>query len=481
MASFALIVAVEEYADKSIPRVQFAEADAMAVEAALKALGFTTMVLLSEQATQATIRSTIARIARSLTEDDAIHFFFAGHGFSKNDQNYLTCRDTICGDLVRTSIALRADVFDVLRASKSKRVALFLDACESGMAADPSMRGIITSLNDQELEAFFRDSEFYVCFASCKTDESSYSSGKIGHGIWTYHLVQALTGRASLAMEKGLVTSTLLQDYLAREVPLTVRAVRTKPSPQTPWACGAMSKQFLIADLRQVLAAEQQRKLAAAKEITQALLLGTTTYDVRRLSGFRKGHRVPDAVNDATVSFVERIAQDDVSKHMDGIHDALRSNLNYKRCDLRVEDGTIVTPHFEYTLSVGLDPDDPSICIWKHAIGKMTDKGVILSEGFAKTFEPFIDTAEYEFASEFDVEQFIDLIEDLDSDEITVNYKRGEPECDVRIAGFAATLHVTPGGVRVTGIANATPRRLLEAVAKAQKQLVGKKIAALPL
>ena len=481
MASYAVIIAVENYVDKAISQVAYAERDARAVDAALTALGFTTKVLLSAQATKATIESTIRRTAATLTPNDTVYVFYAGHGFSKNDTNHLTCRDTIRGDLVNTSVELKSAVFDVLRRSKCKHVALFLDACESGMTADPSMRGIIAALNDLELEAFFRDSEFYVCFASCKTDESSYSSGTINHGIWTYHLVEALSGRATLAMERGLVTSSLLQDYLAKEVPLMVRTTRSAPDPQTPWACGAMSKQFVVADLRQILAAKKQQRLAAAKQITQALLRGTKTQDVKRLSGFHRGHRVPDAVNSATVGFVQRISEDDLKEHLDALYEELRTNLGYKRRELRATTNSVETPHFEYTVTIGLDRDDPSSAVWRHVVSKMTDKEVIFSDAFAKTFKSFLDTAEYEFASEFEVENFIDLVEDLESDEITVEYERGEPECDVRIKGFAGVLHLTPVGVHVTGIMNATPRQLLESVASAQRLLVAKRIPALPL
>lgn len=416
-----------------------------------------------------------------LTPDDTIYVFYAGHGFSKNDTNYLTCRDTVRGDLVKTSVEFKSAIFDVLRKSKSKHVALFLDACESGMAADPSTRGIIAALNDQELEAFFKDSEFYVCFASCKADESSYSSGTVDHGIWTYHLVEALSGRAKLAIEKGLVTSSLLQDYLAKEVPLMVRTTRSIPVPQTPWASGAMSKQFVIADLRQILASQRQQRLAAAKQVTQALLRGTRTQDVKRLSGFHRHHHVPDAVNSATVGFVQRISEEDLKEHLDAIYEDLKAHLGYKRRHLKLTANGIETPDFEYAVTIGLDADDPSTAVWRHVVSRMTDKDVIFSEGFATTFKRFLDSAEYEFASEFEVEDFIDLIEQLESDEITVEYVRGEPECDVRIEGFEGVLHVTPGGVHVRGIRSATPRQLLEGVVSAQKLLVANSVPALPL
>lgn len=218
---YAIVIAVEHYIDAAIPDVLYAEADAKAFADALAPLGFNRAdihMLLSDAATMATIESLVGRVARSLTADDTLYLFYAGHGFSSNGANYLTCRDTNLADLVATSVRLQK-VFDVLRKSKVKRVAIFLDACESGMPADLSVRSVFSHFAEHELEAFFRDAEFYVCFASCKADEKSYSSGAHKHGIWTHHLIEALSGKAPLAMTNGLVTSMTLQNYLAAEVP----------------------------------------------------------------------------------------------------------------------------------------------------------------------------------------------------------------------------------------------------------------------
>lgn len=481
MAKYAIVIAVEKYADK-VPPVLYAESDADAVSAAFVALDFEVTLLKSAQATKARIESAIRKRATALTEDDTVFVFYAGHGFAKNETNYLTSHDFDHKDWVGTSVDLRAAVFEPLRKSKAKRVVLFLDACQSGMPADPNIRDIISGLNDEELEEFVNSSEFYVCFSACKADETSYSDGSVKHGIWTHHLLEAIEGRASSAMIMGIVTSSTLQDHLATQVPLTVRTVRKAPDVQTPWACGAMNKQFVIADLKPILAARKAAKLAGAKQITEAILRGEKTQGVRYLSGFHKGHTVPDRVSNTTIEFVRRIAEEDLKEHLDKVFEGLKGDLGYKRNEIREQSNGFVTPHFEYQVTIGLDDSDPSVAIWHHRVSKMVDKDVIFSDEFAQTFGKFLNTAEYEFTSDFDVEAFIDLIEGLESGEIEVDYKRGEPECDLYIEGFDGVLHLTPVGVSVSGVPGGTPRKLLEAIPQAQKLIAAKKdIPLLPL
>lgn len=61
--------------------------DARAVADALRALGFSTTLL--EDATQAAMGGAIAELGDSLGPDDAVFFFFAGHGVAVGGENYL--------------------------------------------------------------------------------------------------------------------------------------------------------------------------------------------------------------------------------------------------------------------------------------------------------------------------------------------------------------------------------------------------------
>lgn len=481
---YAIVIGVEHYQDKSIPQVEYAEVDATAVEKALGDLGFTSEILVSSKATKTTIESVVRRVARAVTEDDSVYLFYAAHGFSKNDKNFLTCHDTQLGDIAHTSIELQK-LFDSLRKSAAKRVVVFLDACESGMFTDLSVRGVFSALNDQELKKFFSDAEFYVCFSSCKADESSYSHGTVEHGIWTHHLLEVLTGSAPLGMERGgFVTVTSLQNYLAREVPKTVRSVRTGLDAQTPWACGAMSKEFVVADLRDLLRARAQAKVAAAKEMTQATLSGRRSQAVKRLSGFRKGHRVPESANNATNNFVASIGGADLKTHLDTVYGVLRDELGYKRRDLVDRhsggSGTIQTPDFEYNVRLFVDPEDPSMVVWVHEVSRISNQEVVLSEGFESALGEHLDTLEYELATTFDLDDFIDRIEEDEPDGVHLDYARGSSECELRLDGFDGVLRLTPGSIVVTGLKRPTPKALVEAFAEAGKLLAVKAPLALP-
>ncbi len=107
---YTLIIGVEKYQDKSIPSVPFAEADAKGFSKALALHNFSinTKMLLNSHATKTTVESKLRQICSLLAPEDEFVFFYAGHGFTENDHNYITCFDSQFGDLIKTSISLQA-------------------------------------------------------------------------------------------------------------------------------------------------------------------------------------------------------------------------------------------------------------------------------------------------------------------------------------------------------------------------------------
>src|SRR5260370_1574 len=96
----ALVVAVEKYSHKTIPIVDYAEADAKGFASAIALHGYQTYELVpSSKATKSTIESNLRRQLKRLAADDEFIFYYAGHGFSKNGQNYITAHDTDPNDL----------------------------------------------------------------------------------------------------------------------------------------------------------------------------------------------------------------------------------------------------------------------------------------------------------------------------------------------------------------------------------------------
>jgi hypothetical protein len=172
----AIIIAVENYADARIGAVKFAESDANGFAAALELGGaLDKVLLLNARATKTTINSQVRQHVKALTATDQLYLFYAGHGFSENGHNFITCHDTDLDDLEDTSINLK-ELLDFCGKSAYKRIAMFLDSCESGITDLPDIRGLYATMSAVELEEFFRKAEYRTCFASCKTSESSYSS-----------------------------------------------------------------------------------------------------------------------------------------------------------------------------------------------------------------------------------------------------------------------------------------------------------------
>src|SRR5260370_41351585 len=144
---YSFHIAVEKYQDPSIKVVDFAEADAQELAVALQLHHFgsgTQQLLLSAQATKAATESKLNAAIRRLGEDDTFFLSYAGHGFSKMGENFLTCYDTQLDDPVATSVSLQR-LYANLRASVCKRIVVFLDCCESGILDMPA-RSIFSQL-----------------------------------------------------------------------------------------------------------------------------------------------------------------------------------------------------------------------------------------------------------------------------------------------------------------------------------------------
>jgi hypothetical protein len=207
-------------------------------------------------------------------------------------------------------------------------------------------------------------------------------------------------------------------------------------------------------------------------------LSGKRSQAVKRLSGFRKGHRVPESANNATNNFVANIGSEDLKKHLDTVHSALRDELGYKRRDLVDRhsggSGTIQTPDFEYNVSLSVDSEDPSMVVWTHEVSRISNQDVVLSEGFESALGEHLDTLEYELATTFDLDDFIDRVEEDDPDGVHLDYARGASECELRLDGFDGVLRLTPGSIVVTGLKRPSPKALVGAFVEASKLLAAK-------
>ena len=469
----AILIAVEDYHDTRIKSVQYAEADVKGFAAALE-LGapLDKVFLLSAAATKTSIESKVRQNLKALTKDDELFLFYAGHGFSKNGHNFLTCHDTDLDDLEHTSIKLK-DLLDVCDDSACKRIAFFLNSCESGITELPEVRGIYSTLSEKELKKFFQGAEYRACFASCKTSEQSHSSAALKHGVWTYQVIQALEGNDRVALEKArYVTANSLQNYLKQEIPRTIRKVFTKSVAQTPWFYGSQTSDFVISDLDDVLKQRNTVK-PGYKQLKQVFMQIKESVKIASLSGFVKGrHKIPNTMDGATERFVENISKKEVEDEVEEVFQRIRNTMTYKRKDISAAHGRIVTPDFEYFAECNQDADDPTMAVISRRLTNIWP-AIVGDAAFNEVFDGCFDELTFEFTKVVNLEDLIDQIEELESDNIELDYPADCSYCDVTINGSSLSIRVTPESIIVGSGYPTSPKLLIESFFDVQKRLTG--------
>jgi hypothetical protein len=134
----------------------------------------------------------------------------------------------------------------------------------------------------------------------------------------------------------------------------------------------------------------------------------------------------------------------------------VREQFGYKRKDLDVSAerdgfGFIRTPDFEYTVSVIVNPDEPTEVIWRREIGRLSGPEFVRSEGFQAVFGGMFDRLVFEFAQPVDVAEFVDRIEDSPPEGVKVGVASDANQAEIALAGFAGKVLVTPEAVVIQG------------------------------
>lgn len=162
----------------------------------------------------------------------------------------------------------------------------------------------------------------------------------------------------------------------------------------------------------------------------QAHIVGSQYGKVRRLSGFRKGHRVPEDHHDAAQEFIRKIGQEEVSQLAETIHAGLRTTFHYKRKQLEYvcESGiaAIKTPDFEVNITIQQDPHDAANYSLASEITHFQSYDTVFDAGFCTLFNPYCDRLVIGFEKAIDLENKIDAIEEKESLEPYLDY---EPDC----------------------------------------------------
>jgi hypothetical protein len=214
---WAILVGVDQYA--KIGNLDFAGNDQRAFADELVRLGFpkdqvTLLHDVSKEKRFLPFRENVERELDLLTSivspDDTVVFAFSGHGVHIDGKSYLCPTEADFENAERTLIPLES-IFERLRKCNATLKVMFIDACRN----DPRPKGsrgpadpFVTASFAESLE---RPPQGLLLLTSCSPGQISKEDEKLQHGVFMYHILDGLRGKA--ANRDGLITLSSLYDY----------------------------------------------------------------------------------------------------------------------------------------------------------------------------------------------------------------------------------------------------------------------------
>ena len=224
--SYAVVIGINDY--EKWPSLEYAVNDAKAMEKKLKSLGFETITLINQSATQDNILKVLGdELPRKIGRNDRVIIFFAGHGQTEqlpddSQMGYIIPVDADTGNIFSTAISMD-QVRNFSRRLKAKHVLYLIDSCYAGLGLTRS--GSIPPSEKDYLRKITSRKAHQMIVAGGK-GELAHEEGK--HGVFTRYILEALDGAADRD-EKGYITFSDIASYVK---PKVSRQTRNSQIPQ---------------------------------------------------------------------------------------------------------------------------------------------------------------------------------------------------------------------------------------------------------
>lgn len=228
---YLLAVGVDKYvaAKGVLPQLRFSSADAGAfADAMVRRLGplhdKVVLTLLTNGSnatalpTAANIRDALDKL-RSARETDTVVVFLAGHGTNDGpNYRFLPMDAEPLPDGWRSNSAVAwYELEEVLQSAKGRRL-LFVDTCHAGNAYNQRIGNTSYHAN-------------IIAYSSARWDQQALERADLGHGLFTYAVVEGIDGAADVAHEHVIRTKELYE-FVVKRVEGLAKEFRMTQEPQ---------------------------------------------------------------------------------------------------------------------------------------------------------------------------------------------------------------------------------------------------------
>lgn len=230
----AVVIGVNRYEDGGIPELKGAENDATELRQRLadqESGGFEIAeghFLVGKDATCDAVRRAMSDLLWKIDSSDLSLFYFSGHGFHDEYGNgYIAPWDMLRNEPLVRGIRMQELTELLLAAKKKKTILIILDCCYSGIATE-GKAGTPKAMEAAQFDQWFSslhdsNGKGRMVWASAGKDEKSHellacahtlSAGGADphpHGAFTYHLLEALDGKAATGENDEITLEGLLK------------------------------------------------------------------------------------------------------------------------------------------------------------------------------------------------------------------------------------------------------------------------------
>jgi uncharacterized caspase-like protein len=218
----AIVVGINNYLNTKVPDLNYSEQDAKLIRSILENEGvFNVLYYSSEPEERPATKDNILnglKDANQLAKNGMIKtfvFYFAGHGYRQDNENYLAPMEVNLNDIAYSGIALSKVIEIINDIQKNAKTMVFLDACRNEV--DSNQRGGSEAWTEDETPG----SGLGIIYSTSE-GEYSYELKEEGHGIFTLFLAEGLLGKADSQQyggnEDGFVTFFELASYVSKKM-----------------------------------------------------------------------------------------------------------------------------------------------------------------------------------------------------------------------------------------------------------------------
>ena len=443
-------IALEQFHEPGLPQLGSATR-LEPIHAALDDLAIPTtqrLTLLGSQATTTAIASKVRQLGRQLQNDDRVWVVVTtAHLFGPDGLSLLGV-DVQPNDLAKTVLPWTTLLRSLRPWKKSPQVILWIDSVSPTFALPKDFRPVVLSDWAAWLDEPIATN---VSLILARTTDDEELASVPGQPRWFIELLATLL-RAEVpdaTDTSGQVTPATLTTFLAKQPQRIVRKRYQTPLLPSPRLLSRHACGEALLDLAALLARRSAKPEVDLSQLRRVVLRSITHGRIKELAGFTKMHRVPDSANAAAQKFLARIALPDLKNDIDEMYEMIRDRFAFLRKDLEASverDGTgfIRSPHFEYTVSLTLLPEDPSSVVWTREVSGIRDAQTVRSPAFQAVFGTTFDTLQMEFATPVDLDGLIDHLESASVPHCRVRASSDGQRCEVTLAGFVGSIIIEP-------------------------------------